>query len=131
MDNDKTCGAMICESRWYLPTLNKLVGLAENVLVADWPTIAEFIKNTAYRECGLPGEVWDEDVSSRIENHAGWLCAYHANGDKSVLPNATLADLWDVGKSFTEWNAKSASRPVGAPSKNGCMTGGPNDESLL
>jgi hypothetical protein len=112
MENDKTCAAMICESRWYLPTLKKLVGLSENVLVTDWPTDAQFIKNTAYRECGLPGEVWDEDVSCRVENQAGWLCAYHAHGDKSVFYEATVADLWDVGKYFAELNAKNASKPV-------------------
>jgi hypothetical protein len=112
MDNEKTCAALICESRWYLPSLNKFVGLAENVQVTDWPTDAEFIKNTAYRECDLPGEVWGEDISSRVKNQAGWLCAYHAHGDESVFIKATVADLWDVGAYMRELNARQADRPV-------------------
>ena len=87
------------------PSARKLVGVSDNVHVVDWPTDARFIKNTAYKQCGLPGEAWDEHANCR-EDESGWLCAYHAHGDKSVPPTATVADLWDVGKWFDELNAR-------------------------
>jgi hypothetical protein len=105
MEKVKTCVAMTCESRWYLPGFKKVVSVDDNVHVVDWPADAQFIKNTAYGVCGLPGEVWDNDANCRAENGAGWLCVYHARGDESVLPAATVADLLDVGKLFAELNA--------------------------
>lgn len=99
---------MTCEARWYLPSFKKLASVNDNVQVLDWPTDAEFIKNAAYGVCGLPGVVWDNDADCRVEDGAGWLCAFHANGDKSVLPTATVAELFDVGKFFDELNARRA-----------------------
>ncbi len=95
MQGNKTCVAMTCCSRYYLPNVEKVVSVSDGVLVVDWPVDAEFIKNTAYGECGLPGEVWDSKANCRAEDEAGWLCAYHAHNDESVLPRTTVADLLD------------------------------------
>ena len=61
--------------------------VADNRNVIDWPPDAEFVKNTAYAECGLPGEAWDEDGDE------GWLCRAHATGDETALPTITLQEL--------------------------------------
>jgi hypothetical protein len=105
MENHKTCVAMICGARWNLPSSKKTVHVEGNVHVADWPTDALFIKNCCYGVCGLPGQVWDEHACIRAEDEAGWLCAYHAHGDESTLPTATVAELLDVDKVFEELNA--------------------------
>jgi len=107
MRNAKTCVAMICGGRWYLPSLKKTVSVEDNVRVLDWPADAEFIKNTTYGVCDLPGVAWDEHADIRAENEAGWLCAYHAYDDESVLPTATVADLLDVDELFRQLNSQN------------------------
>jgi hypothetical protein len=126
--DNKACCAMICCARYWVPSLRRTVSVWDNVHVTDWPTDAEFIKNTAYDECELPGEVWDEHANMRAENEAGWLCAYHARGDKSVLPTAAVDDLPDVDKLFHELNLAQKTE---ADDRELETTPEADDESLL
>jgi hypothetical protein len=84
---------MICGGRWWVPSLGQTVHVWDNLHVTDWPVDAEFIKNTAYDECELPGEIWDQHANIRSDNGAGWLCRFHALGDESVLPTAAIGEL--------------------------------------
>ncbi len=58
---------------------------------------------------------WDEHPGIRAENEAEWLCAYHAYGDESVLPTATVADLLDVGELFRQLNSEMANKRGESP----------------
>jgi hypothetical protein len=73
--NRGTCVAQVSEARWWVPSLNK------TVTSVDQPTAdAEFIKNTAYRQCGKPGVMWDEHANIRSEDGGGWVRAEHSVG---------------------------------------------------
>jgi hypothetical protein len=98
-EENKMCVAMICAARYWLPSLQKVVSVPGNVRVLDWPTDTEFIKNTGYSDCKLPGEVWDEkaNIWAAEGQKSGWLCAFHGRGDKSVLPTVTLYELFREG----------------------------------
>jgi hypothetical protein len=93
----KICVAMICYGRWWLPSQQRAVDVPGNVRVLDMPGDAEFVKNTGYGPCGLPGQIWDEHADNH-DDKPGWLCKWHAEADGSCLPPVFLQDLLEDQK---------------------------------